>query len=212
MKVMTSFHRFYCLRRVFAMTKDVRIIGGAFTYHKRLPVEILEVMDFSNTKTADTWYEMITAGINKRINYDMEFNQDGYSAQIALNEAMSKSRDNKKLTFFTTGDDSDDLKRKGVDINSIADSNGYFEYAISEIRNAYEKVDMDDDIETAIQDVRMMIPVLMYTEGINLKIVLDSALKQIPTAINKLKYIIENYELLGERIKSLLEAGVVEAL
>lgn len=192
------------------MTKDCKPICGVFAYRKEIPVETLEIIDFSDTKTADNWFEMIVGGLNSKLDYNREFNQGGYAATVRHNENLSNNRNQAKVTFFTYDmEDDSSNSRRGVNINLLAEHEGtQFEHAISCVKDAYEEVDFNDEVANALRDIRMMIPVLMCSEGINLKLVIKSALQQVPMAVNKLKYVCENFELLGESIKVVLGSGI----
>lgn len=176
---------------------DTRLMMGVFAYHKEIPVELLETVDFGDKRTSDQLYEIFEAGMKHRLDYDREFNQGAYAGRISTNKRMSENGEQKKLLHFSYGDEDDYGRQRGVDINSI-----------EAVDDSYESLENSDEIRSAIKDVRIMHKVLLYSEGVNLKIILENAIDGVEVAINKLKYIFENFELLGERIKILLEADI----
>lgn len=174
-----------------------RLVQGIFAYHREIPVALLETVNFEDKNTSDHLYEMFEAGMNNRLDYSREFKQGAYAGRITTNIRMSENKGQEKLLHFSYGDEDEFGRNKGVDINFIR-----------AVEDSYESFENSDEIMSAIKDVKMMYKVLLYSEGINLKIVIGNALAGIEIAIEKLRYIFENFELLGEKIKILLEADI----
>lgn len=174
---------------------DKRLLGGIFNYATKIPVEVLEVMDFESG--ADYWYEIIKAGLNQRLDYSREFSQEAYVTTIKLNEKMAESKNQKKVTFFTDTDPSEQQYKGGVNINSI-----------KAVGDSYARLEEADEIECALREVEAMQKVLLYSQGVNLRVIIENALEGIPVAVSKLQEICENFTSLGKNIKILLSAGI----
>lgn len=175
---------------------EKRTLGSIFSYRKSIPEELLEIMDFSSKRTSPYWVNIIEAGLNSRIDYNVEFKQDAYVNSIIRNERMSDYKEASNIKHLVDSDDEQE-KYGGVSINSIdvVDLN-------------YEQVEISDEIRHAIKDVKIMQNTLLYTDGINLRTTIESALEGIPAAVEKLKEVCTTYEILGEKIYTLLGAGV----
>lgn len=174
----------------------MKLLSGVFGYRNEFPVKILEVMDFEDKMTRDNWWEIVNAAINGRIDYNSDFYQRAYVSTVKLNEKMSDEKKWNTTEVHYKYDDTDDNSWR-VNINSITST-----------RDAYESVEVSDEIRYALEDIKALQRALLYQEGINLKLILQSALEGIPTAVVKLKELCSRFQGFSSSVEVILKQQV----
>lgn len=169
-----------------------RTLGGAFSYESEIPIETLEILDITSGK--DYWYEIINAGIGYRLDYNREFNQEGYVARTKRNKKMAVNK--KKTTKETHLTEDYEENGGGVSLNLI-----------KEVDNSYDNIIKVDERLYLERELKRLHTELLY-EGINLKLLMQQAMDNLATAVNQLRELCATNSEVGEIIKQALCEGV----
>ena len=150
--------------------------------------------------------EIISNGLEGRINFNRKFNIDAYEAKIRQNKVLLKNTKSKKELFLDYGSGSDDnysetVRKGGVLLDSTN------EVALMKMEDAYEKLADDSELQYAIQTIKSLQKTLFIEEQVDFIGLLEQALACVPTAINRVKEICENYTVVAEQVNIILNSG-----
>ena len=150
--------------------------------------------------------EIISNGLEGRINFNRRFNIDAYEAKIRQNQGLTKSAKGKKELFLDYGSGSDDnnteVRRKG---GICLDNTN--EVALMKMEDAYDKLINDDEVKYAIKTIKSLQKPLFIEEQVNFIGLLEQALNQVPDAIESIKNICQNYPVVSEQVEVILNSG-----
>ena len=180
---------------------------GTFCGHNELPDEILNL--FTDLvehpeKKIEFASEIISNGLQGRINFNSEFNIDAYEATIRKNNNLIKESKRKKEVFLDTGSSTDDFDEVASKGGIKADR---FMPTALQIQDAFEQVLLDDELAYAVSTIKELDEMLQIEEGVFIIRVLRQAIKGIPDSVKILKRICEDYEVVAEQIRIILDSG-----
>lgn len=166
---------------------------GLFTdlYHQSLNGHVKEV------KYA---YDIVNAGMDGRINFNKPFNLQAYEYKIENNQKLSKYHKRKKESYLDESNNEEAGQNGGIQENKILKLSNSFDE--SEIDGLFEQ----SEVMTAINVLQAVQDDFLKSEGINLSFLLKRAMQGVPIAVEKLKSLCEEFELLGEQIKIVLSS------
>lgn len=186
------------------LTMGRRLLQGVFSYRTRIPVEVLSVLDYDDKSTKDFWYEIVRAGLKGRLDYSRDFNQRGYCSRVKDNQSKLERDYYKKCPHLDYSEKSENDKPSPytVKIGSI-----------QAMETAFEVIEDDEAVKQAFECMIKTQEVLLVEEGIDLKLLLQNALQNIPSAVLKLKslcsedYYVPNVPMsLVEQIQTILSS------
>lgn len=180
---------------------------GTFMGVSELPVEVLNLflpLTENPDKRVKFASEIISAGLQGKIDFSKEFNLDAYEATIEKNQHLLKENERKKkvyLDFSGSGDDFDDVVNSGgikadfVQLDSI-----------EEMKDAFEEVLLNEDLAYAVSTIKSLNDEFISDYGTDLIFALKRAVQGIPQAVDELKKICEEFSLVSELIETILSS------
>lgn len=177
---------------------------GQFRGISELPVEVLSLFDSlveEPGKKIEFASEIISAGLQGKIDFNREFNIDAYEAAIRKNQYLSKSNKSKRESFLDFGGDSEEDEHGGIRVDIASAQN------VQQMEDAYEQLMDEDELKYAISTIKSLQPVLMVEARMDLLYTMRQALRGIPDSVKMLKDLCSEYEILGEQIKVVLGSG-----
>lgn len=181
---------------------------GTISGYSELPDEVLNLFSslvVNPEKKIEFAGEIISAGLEGRIDFSSEFNLDAYEATIRKNNKLNLNNKRKYEVFLDFGSNSDEdseVFRQGGVKEDFASS-----HTVDQIKDAYEQILLDAELEYAINTIKELQPVLAVEERIDFIGAIRLALKGIPDAISKIKRICDEYDVVAEQVKVILGSG-----
>lgn len=180
---------------------------GTFCGHNELPDEILNLFTDlveNPEKKIEFASEIISNGLQGRINFNSDFNIDAYEATIRKNNRLTKESKKKKEVFLDMNDSSDDFdevaSKGGIKVNR-------FMPASLQLQDAFEQVLLDDELQYAISTIKELDDMLQVEENVFILKVIRQAIRGIPDSVKILRRICDEYEVVAEQIKVILSSG-----
>lgn len=178
-------------------------------YHgvSELPDEVLQLfMELVENPNRQIEFasEIIDAGLQGRIDLNSSFNLGAYEATIRKNGKLNLENRKKRELYIdqSDGDDWEDVSRSGgIKVDALQRD------AVDEIADAYEKLILEDELQYAITTIKELQPILLIEEQVDLLHLLKQSLRFVPSAIEALRSLCSDYEVLAEQIKVVLESG-----
>lgn len=173
-----------------------------------LPNEILNLfmpLAENPEKKVEFASEIISAGLQGKINFNQEFNLDGYEAAIRKNLRLGKESKRKKevfLDYSDTSDGWDDTVQAGGIKADVATMQ-----AVDKMEDEYEKLILEDELRYAVETIKSLQPVLLVEARMDFLHTIEQALKGIPESVKMLQKVCEEYEVVAEQIKVVLGSG-----
>lgn len=179
-----------------------------------LPVEVLNLflpLTEDPDKRIEYASEIITAGLQGRIDFSKEFNLDAYEATIRKNQHLLKESERKKKSYIDFSGASDDF-------DEVASNGGIkaeFESleTIEEMKDAFEEVLSNEELNYAVSTIKSLNDDFIADYGTDLIFALKSAVRGIPQAVEEIKKICTDFSVVSELIETILTSKCeVEAL
>lgn len=150
--------------------------------------------------------EIVSAGLQGRINFDSTFNIDAYEAAIRKNQKLGVENKKKKEVFLDFGgnssDDYDEVARQGgMKEDQVATK------AVEKMEDAYEELLLEDELQYAVKTIRGLQPVLLANEKVDFLYTVRQALRGMPESRDILKRLCDEYEVVAEQIQVILGSG-----
>lgn len=187
------------------------ILRSAFSYQKEaLPDEVLRLftgMLDKPTKNVEYTQEIIDAAQQGRINLQEDFNLEGYCYRISQNLKMKESKHRAKETFYFEDDGVDDsqystyAQQGGVSLTEISANR------FNALEQGFEMLEDSEEFLCAVDTIKSLREDFLVSEGVDLVMLIKHAMEFFPQAIEKLKSICEEFELVGEQIEIILSSG-----
>lgn len=179
---------------------------GTFMGVSELPVEVLNLflsLTENPNKQVEFASEIITAGLQGRIDFGKEFNIDAYEATIRKNQHLLKENERKKKSYidFSSADDFEDVASSGgikadfIQLDSI-----------EEMKDAFEEVLLNEELAYAVSTVKSINEEFISDYGTDLIFALKRAVQGIPQAVEELKKICEEFSVVAELIETILSS------
>lgn len=172
-----------------------RFNGGIPDRVQRLFVEMAEHPD----KPVEYVDEILRAGMTGRIDLDSEFNLYGYCHKIKTTGNMSAVKKQLEKETYIAFDSSD--------FEGTAKSGGVQANKLTPFIEEYDAIEDKAELDFAVNMISQLHNDLLVQEGINIPVLIKRALVGVPQAIAGLKKVCDEFEILGEYIKVVLEAG-----
>jgi len=180
---------------------------GSFHGYSELPKEVLNLfVKASQTpgKKIEFASEIISNGLQGRIDFTREFNLDAYEATIRKNQRLNLDAKKRKETYIdysASGDDwSDVFRTGGMTIDAVSAS------AVVEVKDAFEQLMDDEELKYAIESIKSLQPVLFVEEQVDFIGAIKDALSGIPNALATVKEICDKYDVVAEQVKCILSS------
>ena len=182
---------------------------GIYCGVDKLPTDVLGLFSELVTnpeKKLQYTSEIISGGLNGKINFNYEFKLDAYEAKIRKNEKLVKNAKGKKELFLDYGSGSDDsyndVSRKGgIVLDSSSDSH------LMKVEDAYNKLINEDALRYAINTIKAIQDDLFIEEQVDFIGLIKQSLNRIPSAIDKVREICEANPLVSEQVEVILSSG-----
>lgn len=181
---------------------------GSFHGYSELPKEVLNLFVKANqtpNKKIEFASEIISNGLQGRIDFTREFNLDAYEATIRKNQRLNLDAKKRKETYIdysASGDDwSDVFRTGGMTIDAVSAS------AIVDVKDAFEQLMDDEELKYAIESIKSLQPVLFVEEQVDFIGAIKDALNGIPNALATVKEICDKYDVVAEQVKCILSSG-----
>ena len=179
---------------------------GTFMGVSELPVEVLNwflSLTENPNKQVEFASEIITAGLQGRIDFGKEFNIDANEATIRKNQHLLKENERKKKSYidFSSADDFEDVASSGgikadfIQLDSI-----------EEMKDAFEEVLLNEELAYAVSTVKSINEEFISDYGTDLVFALKRAAQGIPQAVEELKKICEEFSVVAELIETILSS------
>lgn len=181
---------------------------GTYMGVNELPVNILNLflpLVTQPNKQIECVSEVVSAGLQGRIDFSKEFNLDAYEATIRKNKHLLKENERRKKTYLDFsggGDDFDEVTSKGgikADFE-ILDS-------IEEVKDAYEEVLASDELKYAVATIKSLNNDFITDYGLDLIFALKKAVKGIPQAVEEVKQVCEDFKVVSDLVHVILNSG-----
>ena len=179
-----------------------------------LPVDVLNLflpLTENPDKKIEFASEIISAGLQGRIDFSTEFNLDAYEATIRKNQHLLKESEKKKksyIDFSGSSDDFDDVASKGgikAEFESLD--------TIEEMKDAFEEVLLNEELDYAVSTIKSLNDDFIADYGTDLIFALKNAVRGIPQAVEEIKKICTDFSVVSELIETILTSKCeVEAL
>ena len=171
-----------------------------------LPTEVLNLflgLVENPEKKIEYASEIISAGLQGRIDFESEFNIEAYESAIRKNIMLGKENKRKKesfLDFSDSGDDWEEVSRNGgIKANTLSDA--------EQMEDAFEKLIMEDELKYAVATIKSLQPILLTEAKLDFIHTMKQALKGIPESVKLLKEVCKEYEVLAEQVEIVLSSG-----
>lgn len=180
---------------------------GTFMGVNEIPTEVLNLflpLTENPDKRVEFASEIITAGMQGRINFQKEFNLDAYEATIRKNQHLLKENKRKKevyIDFSGSSDDFDDVVTSGgikadyVQLDSI-----------EEMKDAFEELLISEELKYAVDTIKSLNGEFISDYGTDLIFALKRAVQGIPQAVSEIKKICEDFTIVSELIEIILKS------
>lgn len=180
---------------------------GTFMGVSELPIEVLNLflpLTESPSKKVEFATEIITAGLQGRINFGKEFNIDAYEATIRKNQHLLKEHEKKKKKYidFSSADDFDDVASSGgikADYFVPLDS-------VNEMIDAFDEVLLNEELEYAVSTIKSLNSDFKSDYGTDLIFALKRGVQGIPQAVDELKKICNDFPVVADLIQIILNS------
>ena len=149
--------------------------------------------------------EIISAGLQGRINLNKDFNLKAYEAKIKHNEKLGKEGRKKREVYMSYTDNNDDWDE--VNSSGGVKSDLVSAHAAQNMRDAYEELIMQDSLGYAIETIESLRNELIIHENVDIITLMKQALKSIPRSVKLLRRICEDYEVVAEQVEVILNSG-----
>ena len=147
-------------------------------------------------------------GMEGGINLNRSFNLRGYDITVDQNTEMAKQKEKTKMVFLF--DDSNDFESNVEDerAGGLSYNDLYSKMkSVSEIEDAFEKVIDEEEVRFAIEQITLLRDDILAEEQVDVIDCIRQALKQVPSAVKRLKELCNDYELFGEMVEIVLGSG-----
>lgn len=180
---------------------------GTFMGVSELPVEVVNLflpLVENPDKRVEFAGEIITAGLQGRIDFSKEFNLDAYEATIRKNQHLLKESERKKksyIDFSGAGDDFDDVANSGgvkADFVQLE--------SIEEMKDAFEEILLNEELEYAVSTIKSLNDEFISDYGTDLIFALKRAVQGIPQAVEEIKNICQEFSLVSELVETILSS------
>ncbi len=189
------------------------MLRSAFCYNEgtNLNEDVLRLftdMVDAPTKNVEYVQEIIDAAQQVRVNLEKDFNLAGYCYKISQNTMLKANSRKKKETFYFEDDGMDDSdwskysKQGGISLTEATVRSTRF----NDLAQGFEALEDDSEFLDAINTIKNLRDDFLINEGVDLIMLIKQALKYFPQAIDELKKICEDFELVGEQIKIILSS------
>lgn len=173
---------------------------GQFNGYDEIPAYVLEHLfhDLSDnpTKKVDCCYEVVSAALAGRINFNTEFNLSAYDKEVKEHHKLDASHRAKKVDFLDDFGGDDENEHGGVDLSRL------------EVRGVVDDFARSDERSYLIQEacyIKSHLDFFLIEEQICFLTVYRQALKGIPESIAIIKRLCENYDWFNDFIDTLLQ-------
>lgn len=180
---------------------------GTFMGVNELPVEVLNLflpLTENPDKRLEFASEIISAGLQGRIDFSKEFNLDAYEATIRKNQHLLKENERKKKSYIDFSGSSDDFE----DIASSGGVKADFVQldSIEEMKDAFEEVLLNEELAYAVSTIKSLNDEFISDYGTDLIFALKRAVQGIPQAVEEIKKICQEFSLVSELIETILSS------
>lgn len=156
-------------------------------------------------KTVECTEEIITAGLEKRIDFSRVFNLDAYEYTIKNNTRMNVEKERSKKVFIDFASNESEressLRNGGMTVDSVSAS------AIKDLSDAFEEVLDNSELQYAIDTIKSLNDDFIVDYGINLVSVIKKAVIGFPQAVAKLKELCDEFDVVSEQVQIILQSG-----
>lgn len=180
---------------------------GTFMGVSELPLEVLNLfipLTQNPDKRIEFASEIISAGLNGKIDFTREFDLDAYEATIRKNQRLLRENEKKKksyIDFSGSSDDFDDVACSGgikadfIQLDSI-----------EEMKDAFEEVLSNEDLAYAVSTIKSLNDEFISDFGVDLVFALKKAVQGIPQAVEEIKNICSEFSIVSELIETILSS------
>lgn len=179
---------------------------GTFMGVSELPVEVLNLflpLTENPDKKVEFASEIISAGLQGRIDFSKDFNLDAYEATIRKNQHLLKENERKKKSYidFVSTDDFEDVASSGgikadfIQLDSI-----------EEMKDAFEEVILNEELKYAVSTIKSLNSEFISDYGTDLIFALKRAVQGIPQAVEELKEICSEFSVVAELVETILSS------
>lgn len=180
---------------------------GTFMGVSELPVEVLNLfipLTENPDKRIEFASEIISAGLNGKIDFTKDFNLDAYEATIKKNQRLLKENEKKKKSYIDFNGGSDDFEEVACSGGIKAD---FVQLdSIEEMKDAFEEVLANEELEYAVTTIKSLNAEFISDYGTDLIFALKKAVQGIPQAVEELKSICAEFSLVAELIETILSS------
>lgn len=174
-----------------------------------IPKEVLGLftdLALNTDKRIEFTEEIVSNGLQGRIDFNKPFNIDAYEATIRKNQNLCKESKRKKVRYidFSSGDDYEDISKNGGiredDLHKSSDS-------VRAMRDAFEEFIDDESLQYAVNSIKALSEELLIEEEVDLIEALKSAKRGTPSAVTVVKNLCSKYTVVADLIYEILDSG-----
>ena len=160
-------------------------------------------MNKNPSKSVQYTCEILKAGLLGRIDLSSPFSMEAYCRTIDANLKLVEYQGSKKLLRIQEDSALDEIN--GLKWGNVTLSRASL---VTRMKDQFEEILDSDELKFAVSQISSLNEEFIINEGINVVEVLKNAVRGIPSAVERLKYICDNFSQLAEYVKTVLSSGV----
>lgn len=189
-----SLLRSYSFGHYFGVTELPEDILGLF-------LDLVE----NPSKKIEFAHEIVSAGLRGKIDLEHYFNIDAYEATIRKNQRLGIENKRKRESYIDFSDSCDDWDETVLSGGIKADIASM--KAVNKMEDAYEKLLSENELEYAVKSIKSLQPMLLVDAKLDIIHTMRQALKGIPESVKLLRQVCDDYKVVADNVKTILESG-----
>lgn len=179
---------------------------GIVDGHNEIPEKVLRLFDSEDFSKTDCTCEVLTAGLNGKIDFNRPFNLMGYNITVHNNQELKKKERNKREVSVEQCLES--INGSNDDASTNRDAYEYASYLMfKRLEDEYDKLNDADELRDAIEQIKGLRSYIASNYGFDIIIAIRQALNYIPESLSLIKNLCENDNTIAEYIKIILSSN-----
>lgn len=177
---------------------------GVYKGYSDIPASVWSLfteMGESPTKSFPYVDEILTACLEGRIATNVPFNFEGYCKAIEMNTRLACNSRAKKVFAYTEDDNIEDdgITYGTISLNRVS--------LVAKMENYFDKLEDDDELLYAVSQIRSLNETFILEYSVNILETLRNAVRGIPSAVDKLRSLCDEFSDVAEYVKVILSSG-----
>ncbi len=185
---------------------------GIFKGINEIPVDcwklFADLADNPNKQEIDYSYEIISTYLRGNLREREDFNLKGYAYGIQKNEKLAFDKRKTKELFLDDNSFDDNGGKGKAPCTISSDLVAQHQTTVEACSDVFEELIDSYELRYAVETIQELKEDIFIEENIDIVECVRQAMRGLPSAVQSLKGICAEYELLGEQIKLVLASGV----